>query len=63
VRKFNKFQYYFIILMMSDELLNILACPDCNAGLKRSGKSLQCVKCKRLFKIKSGIPILLPKHQ
>ena len=47
------------------KLLEILACPDCRGDIKytRKGKkeSLQCVKCKRVFEVKNGIPIMLPK--
>ena len=37
---------------------NIVVCPDCK---KRLASGLLCKNCKRRFKIKKGIPILLPK--
>jgi uncharacterized protein YbaR (Trm112 family) len=50
---------------LSQKLLKILACPDCKADVqyKRVGKkeTLTCVKCKRVFPVKNGIPIMLPK--
>jgi len=47
-------------------LLRILACPDDHGDIlyKRIGKteSLVCKKCKRVFEVKNGIPIMLPKE-
>lgn len=47
-------------------LLKILACPDDKASVKESkdknGKyCLICQKCHRIFEVKDGIPIMLPK--
>ena len=46
-------------------LLEILACTDDHGDIKytKKGKkeSLKCVKCKRVFEVKDGIPIMLPK--
>lgn len=44
------------------ELLDILACPVCKSDLKynKDKTSLICIKCKKEYKIKEGIPILLP---
>jgi len=51
---------------LDKKLLNILACPDCKVDIKykKSGRkeTLTCTKCKRVFKVKSGIPIMLPKE-
>lgn len=46
--------------MINKDLLKILACPKCKADLKLSNNSLKCVKCKKVYEIKDGIPILLP---
>ena len=45
------------------ELLDILACPKCNASLKikKDKKSLICSKCKANYEINQGIPVLIPK--
>ena len=46
--------------MISQELLNILACPVCITPLKlTAADQLQCVSCRRLYPIRDGIPILL----
>ena len=46
--------------MISQDLLDILACPVCKTplDLTASGK-LQCISCRRLYPIRDGIPILL----
>lgn len=49
------------------DLLEILACPDDKSPVKEvnvKGKySLKCVKCKRVFEVRDGIPIMLPKDE
>jgi len=54
-------------MMLDKKLLKILACPDCRGDIlyqKESRKeSLKCKKCKRVFEVKSGIPIMLPKEE
>jgi len=46
-------------------LLKILACPDCRGNIvhqkKAKKETLKCKKCNRVFQVKSGIPIMLPK--
>ncbi len=48
------------------QLLNILACPDDKAEVKykktAKKETLVCTKCKRVFEVKQGIPIMLPKE-
>lgn len=49
------------------DLLSILACPDDKSPVVElnSGKqkgNLQCKNCKRVFKVRNGIPIMLPKE-
>lgn len=49
---------------ISKELLEILACPQCKTDVKlteyRSDTyGLQCIKCKRIYPIKDGIPVML----
>jgi len=48
------------------DLLEILACPDDKAAVKETkvkGKyALKCAKCQRVFEVKDGIPIMLPKE-
>lgn len=49
------------------DLLEILACPDDKAAVMEvtvKGKyALKCSKCKRIFKVRDGIPIMLPKDE
>ncbi len=44
------------------KLLKILACPVCKSGLKynKEKTKLACTKCKAIYPIKEGIPILIP---
>lgn len=48
------------------DLLEILACPDDKAAVMEvtvKGKyALKCAKCKRIFEVRDGIPIMLPKE-
>jgi len=43
-------------------LFEILVCPVCKATLKynKNNTKLVCTKCKGVYFIKSGIPIMLP---
>jgi len=43
------------------ELLDILACPICKTDviLTEDKKGLKCVKCKRVYPIRDGIPVML----
>ncbi len=43
------------------KLLDILACPVCKADVKydERNQKLVCKKCKRVYPIKDGIPIML----
>ena len=49
--------------MIDEELLAILACPGCQGALelKKSDKanSLICTRCKHIYPIVDGIPVLL----
>jgi len=53
-------------MAIDKKLLEILACPDDKADVvyKRTGRkeTLTCKKCKRVFKVDGGIPIMLPKE-
>lgn len=49
-----------LMLMISPDLLEILACPVCRKPLVLRGEdSLKCNECKRVYPIRNGIPILL----
>jgi uncharacterized protein YbaR (Trm112 family) len=48
-------------MAISQELLEILACPACKAKveLKPDGSALKCVECKRVYRIEDDIPVML----
>jgi len=53
-------------MAITRELLEILACPKCKGGIKLIEKSttrgkdgLICEKCKLLYPIRDGIPVML----
>lgn len=48
-------------MAVSQELLEILACPACKANveLKPDGSALKCVECKRVYPIRDDIPVML----
>jgi uncharacterized protein len=48
-------------MAISQELLEILACPACKAKveLKPDGSGLKCVECKRVYPIRDDIPVML----
>lgn len=47
--------------MLNQDLLKILACPNCKGPVKYEGddKGLSCGKCLLLYPIKDGIPVML----
>jgi uncharacterized protein len=47
---------------MDDSLLKILACPVCKVGVNLVGEALICEKCKRIYPIKDGIPVMLAQE-
>jgi uncharacterized protein YbaR (Trm112 family) len=48
-------------MALSEDLLEILACPACKARveLKADGSGLKCVECKRVYPIRDDIPVML----
>ena len=52
--------YYHLAVVISQELLEILACPKCHTKLEfREPAQLRCPNCKVLYPIVDGIPVLL----
>ena len=46
--------------MISQELLEILACPKCHTKVEMKGSDqLRCPNCKVLYPIVDGIPVML----
>jgi uncharacterized protein YbaR (Trm112 family) len=50
-----------LFMALSQDLLDILACPACKAPveLKPDGSGLKCVSCKRVYPIRDDIPVML----
>lgn len=48
-------------MTISEDLLDILACPKCKGEIKlnQSQTGLICARCKLLYEIRDGIPIML----
>jgi uncharacterized protein YbaR (Trm112 family) len=48
-------------MAINKELLEILACPKCKGDIKLNDKEdgLVCEKCKLLYPIRDGIPVML----
>jgi uncharacterized protein YbaR (Trm112 family) len=53
--------YKEIVMAISQELLDILACPKCKGDIYQndSKDGLICDRCKLLYEIKDDIPIML----
>ena len=49
------------IMAVSQQLLDILACPQCKGDVKlnEQGNGLICEHCKLMYEIKDDIPIML----
>ena len=47
--------------MISKELLEIMACPQCKSDIKMEGEKIICTspQCGLRFPIRDGIPIML----
>jgi len=47
--------------MISQELLDILACPKCKEAvqLNETKDGLECEKCRLLYEIRDDIPVML----
>jgi len=50
-----------VIMAISQDLLEILACPKCKGDihLNQSGDGLVCQACRLMYPIKDDIPIML----
>ncbi|KYC44693.1 MAG: hypothetical protein APG12_01447 [Candidatus Methanofastidiosum methylothiophilum] len=48
--------------MIDKMLLDILACPVCKGDIFEEKEELVCVKCKRRYPIREGIPIMLEEE-
>jgi uncharacterized protein YbaR (Trm112 family) len=50
-----------MLMPISQELLDILACPVCKTEVKllADGSGLKCVACYRVYPIRDEIPVML----
>lgn len=50
-----------LLMAISQELLEILACPACKAKVEliSDETGLKCVACKRVYPIRDDIPVML----
>jgi len=48
-------------MALSQELLEILACPICKVKveLKPDGNGLKCPECRRVYPVRDDIPVML----
>lgn len=51
-----------LINMIDKKLLDILACPVCKGDIFEDKDELVCVKCKRRYPVREGIPIMLEEE-
>jgi LSD1 subclass zinc finger protein len=49
---------------ISQELLDILVCPECKTPVKLTPDSngLKCQTCRRVYPIRDDIPVMLPEE-
>ena len=48
-------------MALSQELLEILACPVCKVKVELSpdGSGLKCIECRRVYPVRDDIPVML----
>ncbi|MBI5560480.1 MAG: Trm112 family protein [Deltaproteobacteria bacterium] len=48
-------------MAIDEELLSILVCPVCKGGVRLSGdkSGIVCGRCRLVFPIKDGIPVMI----
>ena len=51
-----------LVNMIDKKLLDILACPVCKGDIFEDKEELVCVKCKRRYPVREGIPIMLEEE-
>ncbi|KYC44777.1 MAG: hypothetical protein AMQ22_02271 [Candidatus Methanofastidiosum methylothiophilum] len=51
-----------LVNMIDKKLLDILACPVCKGDIFEDKDELVCVKCKRRYPVREGIPIMLEEE-
>jgi uncharacterized protein YbaR (Trm112 family) len=46
-------------MSVQQELLEILACPNCKAKLEEDGDCVVCASCGLRYPVRDGIPVLI----
>jgi uncharacterized protein YbaR (Trm112 family) len=49
-------------MAVPDELLEIMACPECRARLVDEGDTLLCTGCGVRYPVEDDIPVMLPER-
>lgn len=51
-------------MSISQELLEILVCPQCKGDIRltENQDGLVCERCRLVYEIRDGIPIMLPEE-
>ena len=51
-------------MAISQELLDILACPVCKTPVKLTpdNSGLKCQTCRRVYPVRDDIPVMLPEE-
>ena len=47
-------------MALKKELLDLLVCPRCRQPLAEKAGALECGRCRLLYPVRDGIPVLLP---
>jgi hypothetical protein len=45
--------------MMDKRLMDVLACPLCKGGVEFKDGKIVCAKCRKVYPVKDGIPVML----
>lgn len=51
-------------MAISQELLDILVCPECKTPVKltQDNAGLKCQTCRRVYPIRDDIPVMMPEQ-
>jgi uncharacterized protein YbaR (Trm112 family) len=48
--------------MIDKKLLDILVCPVCKESVELKEDKLVCIKCRRKYPVRDGIPVMLEEE-
>lgn len=49
-------------MTLDPKILEVLVCPKCKGRLEESGGGLLCPRCRLLYPVEEGVPIMLPEE-